>query len=129
MASLSNFMWLFLGGTGVGNTRENEGQCTGLVGAWLDANGKPHVWGDAKDLLSNAPSPAYNVIKNTPANFPEPGNVVIWGPSWGGGHGHCAIAIAANSRRMAAFEQNDPVGQGCLVATHDYAGVLGWLAF
>jgi hypothetical protein len=113
----------------VGDTPENKGQCVGLVEQWLDANLKLHIWGDAKALLVNADPKVYKVTDNTPLNFPPLGAIVVWGADWGNGHGHCAVAVAANASRMAVFEQNNPVGSPPVLATHGYSGVLGWLTF
>lgn len=127
--TLMRFIALYFGLLMVGDTPENKGQCVGLVECWLDANLKTHVWGDAKALLWNADRNVYKVTENTPSNFPPLGAIVVWGATWGGGHGHTAIAVAANPERLAVFEQNNPVGSPPVLATHDYAGVLGWITF
>ena len=127
--TLMRFIALFFGRLQVGDTAENKGQCVGLVERWLDANLKTHIWGDARALLLNADPQVYKVVDNTPLNFPPLGAVVVWGADWGGGYGHCAIAVAANASRLAVFEQNNPVGSPPVLATHDYSGVLGWLTF
>jgi hypothetical protein len=71
------------------------------------------------------------VILNTPTNYPEPGNVVVWGPYLPlgiGPDGHCAIAILADARWMLTFDQNYPLGHPCAVMVHGYGGVKGWMA-
>jgi hypothetical protein len=128
MADLLAFLQLHLGQV-VGDTGSNHGQCVGLVEAWGDANHKPHIWGNAAVLLANADKVAYKAEFNTPTNYPTAGNIVVWGPSWGAGMGHCAVVLAANVGGMAVFEQNDPEGAPCLVGMHDYDGVLGWLSW
>jgi CHAP domain len=126
-ASLSTFVAAMLGQPDIGDTPQNSGQCVGLVERWLDANNLPHVWGNAVDLLANAPTSIYKVVPNGPSNAPQPGDVVVWGQAWGGGFGHTAVVIAANANLLAVLEQNNPTGAPCTVATHGYSGVIGWL--
>lgn len=128
-SSLLSFVQQYLGKASTGNTPENRGQCVGLVEVWLAANGKPHIVGNAVDLLQNADPKAYTVTRNGPTNFPPAGAVVCWDGSWGGGYGHTAIVLAASPMQLVVFEQNDPDGAAPLVATHSYAGVAGWMVF
>jgi surface antigen len=107
----------------------NMGQCVGLVEEWLLACGKPVVWGNAKDLLSNAPMTAYTVTYNKPTNYPNYGDVVVWDESWGAGYGHCAVVFAADKLVVWVFEQNNPEGTLPVLAAHSYNGVLGWLSW
>lgn len=111
----------------VGTTPGNRGQCVGLVELWLERNGLPAVPGNAVDLLRDADPKWFKVVLNQPTNYPQPGDVVVWGSTWGGGYGHCAVNLAANANRLVVFEQNDPTAAPCLAATHGYGGVLGWL--
>ena len=127
MVDLSMFIRKYLGVASTGDTPGNQGQCVGLIENWLDANGKPHVPGNAADLLANAPKSFYTLTLNSPANYPPVGAVVCWGPSWGGGFGHTAIVVASNVNKLVVFEQNNPTGAPPLVATHDYSGVVGWI--
>ena len=126
---LTTFVQGYLGKPNIGDTAGNMGQCVGLVEKWLDANNKPHIWGDAKDLMSQAEASVYKVVQNGPTNFPPAGAIVCWGASWGAGHGHTAIVVAANSLYLAVFEQNDPDGSPPTVATHGYSGVIGWMTW
>ena len=125
--TLIAFLARYLGALGTGTTPENTGQCVGLVERWLAALGVGPIWGDAKDLLANADPRWYTVERNAPDNYPPPGAVVCWNASWGAGHGHTAVVLAATRLHMAVFEQNDPTGALPLAATHGYAGVQGWL--
>ena len=129
MVDLAKFISTYLGLANTGDNPVNKGQCVGLIEVWLDANLKPHIWGNAKDLLANAPALGYMMTENGPDNAPPPGAIVCWDASWGGGDGHTAIVVAANSERLVVFEQNDPDGSAPIVATHDYNGVLGWITF
>ena len=129
MTDLASFISKYLGKANSGDNQANAGQCVGLIELWLDANGKPHIWGNAKDLLNNADLKAFKVVHNNPTNVPPAGAIVCWDYTWGAGDGHTAIVVAANSMHLAVFEQNNPTGHAPLVATHDYSGVLGWISF
>jgi len=129
MTDLAAFISNYLGKANTGDTPENAGQCVGLVEKWLDANGKPHIWGNAAELLANANPKVYKRTTNIPTNHPPPGAVVCWNSSWGGGAGHTAIVVASNVMGLVVFEQNDPTGSPPVVATHSYNGVQGWLTF
>ena len=129
MTDLTSFVNQYLGAADTGDTPENKGQCVGLVEKWLDVNGKPHIWGNAEDLLANADLTVYKVTMNKSLNYPPSGAVIVWDGSWGDGFGHTAIVVAANIRWLAVFEQNDPTGSAPTVATHGYTDVLGWITF
>lgn len=129
MVDLVKFIDRYLGVPHVGDNPVNAGQCVGLVETWLDANGKPHIWGNADQLMENADRKVYKVETNQPTNFPPAGAIVCWNSSWGAGLGHTAIAVAANARQLVVFEQNDPEGAPPIVATHLYSGVAGWITF
>lgn len=121
MQTLEQFVTTNLG------QRVGDGQCVALIEAWLDALGKPRIGGNAKDLLDIAPTASYAIFRNNPTNFPMAGDIVVWDGSWGAGYGHTGVVCYANVMHLVVFEQNDPYGSGCLVATHDYSGVAGWL--
>lgn len=136
MISLQEFIQQYLGKTGQGNTPENMGQCVGLVSLWQDNLGVPHEYGNAKDLLTNANTSFFQVVINNPQDigqFPFPGDIMVWGDTWGNGFGHCGIVVDATGTSFHTFEQNDitsadPTG-ACDILAHDYTGVLGWLHF
>lgn len=129
MTDLTSFVNQYLGVADTGDTPENKGQCVGLVEAWLDTNKKPHIQGNAVDLLKNADVHTYRVFHNSPSNFPPSGAIVCWSAAWGNGYGHTAIVIAANMMHLAVFEQNNPTGSPPVVATHGYEDVLGWITW
>jgi surface antigen len=128
-AILALFMRAELGHAGAGTNSVNRGQCTGLAALWLEAVSKPAIFADGKDYLTNADPAAYHVERNTPINYPHPGDLVSYSEAMGAGHGHVAIVVAANVHQLVVFEQNNPDGAAPLVATHDYANVLGWLSW
>jgi surface antigen len=129
MIDLATFISKYLGAANTGENPVNRGQCVGLVEVWLTANGKPHIPGNAVDLLADADPKFYKKVVNIPTNAPPPGAVVCWNGTWGGGYGHTAVVVAANVNALVVFEQNDPTGSPPVVATHNYNGVAGWLTF
>lgn len=124
---LSRFVSKYTGAPMVGDTDPNRGECVGLVEVWIDFLKLPHVWGNAAQLLDNAPDGSYYVIFNTATNFPVAGDIVVWGTSWGGGFGHTGVIISANAMSFLAFEQNDPMGATPRLKHYTYEGVRGWL--
>ncbi len=115
--------------TGVitGDTPPNIGQCVGLSEKWLDVFNLPHIWGNAKDLLTNATDPSYTVIKNSPTNSPAPGDIFVFDDSFGGGFGHTGIVTSADVNTVTLFEQNDTLGNAPQLKTYTYNGALGWI--
>lgn len=113
----------------VGNTPDNTGQCVGLVMVWLASQNQPHIWGHAKDLLTNADRNFYEVILNTPEAIPQKGDVIVWGQGFNSTYGHTAICTGKTDvNTFEVFEQNNPIGSDChLRAYKNYAYVLGWL--
>ena len=129
MVDLSTFIRASMGARNTGDTPGNKGECVGLVECWLDANGKPHIPGNAVDLLGNADRKVYKATPNLPDNYPPPGAVICWSSAMGGGFGHCAVVVASNTMHVAVFEQNNPEGSPPIVATHGYGNVTGWLSW
>lgn len=126
-ARVAAFIRAYTGKVGVGDTPGNRGQCVGLVEVWTDSLGLPHVWGNAKDLLADAPAASYGVVTNQPTNYPVSGDVVVWGPSWGAGFGHTGVVVSADVMALTVFQQNDPTGSVPHLKRYTYAGVAGWL--
>ena len=113
-----------------GDTTLNTGQCTGLSEVWMDNLNlnTPHEYGNACDLLTNANTNNFDVIYNTPSGFPLPGDIMVWGTSWGGGYGHTGVIVTADVNSFTCFEQNNPTGHAPQINGHsNYNGVLGWL--
>lgn len=111
-----------------GNTPENKGQCVGLISLWQDRLGISHEWGDAKDLLANADTSKFDVIYNdvnNPNQFPLPGDVLVYGSTWGGGVGHTGVVLIADGNSIILFEQNNPGAP--IIKREPYNGLLGWL--
>lgn len=124
---LVGFMAGYAGRLNVGNTAANKGQCVGLVEVWGASLGLPQIWGNAADLLNDAPAGSYGRVDNAPVNYPAPGDIVVWGTNWGGGYGHTGIAVEANPNHLTVFQQNDPAGSAPHTRVYNYSGVLGWL--
>ena len=129
MIDLATFIGQYLGVANTGENSVNKGQCVGLIEVWLTANKKPHIPGNAVDLLANADLKVYKMFANKPNNIPPAGAVVCWNATWGGGYGHTAVVVAANVSQLVVFEQNDPTGAPPVVRTHNYNGIAGWLTF
>lgn len=129
--SLQEFIATNAGQSNIGNTPDNRGQCVGLVSIWMDNFHIPHEWGHAKDLLANANPEYFTIIYNDPndlSQYPQPGDIMVWGDTWGGGLGHTGIVVDATGKAFHSFEQNNPVGAPCSINYHaNYAGVLGWM--
>ena len=125
MIDLATFISQYLGKANTGDTPQNRGQCVGLIEAWLDANGKPHIWGNAADLIANADPKVYKKVTNIPTNNPPPGAIVCWNSTWGGGAGHTAIVVASNVNLLVVFEQNDPDGSAPVLIFFQSTGQRG----
>jgi hypothetical protein len=123
-----SFLNRYNGQRNVGNTLENTGECVGLVMVWVKSLGLPHIWGHAKDLLTNADKSHYTVIMNSSTNVPQRGDIVVWGKSFNGTFGHTAIATGSgDAKSFEVFEQNNPIGSNSRLHRHTYSHVLGWL--
>jgi hypothetical protein len=91
----------------------------------VEGKQSPGVEG-AKDVWDTYLTEVYTRTKNTPDNFPKPGDVVIWGTQLGP-YGHIAICSSADANNLTCFGQNFPLGSVCHFQKHTYFGVLGWL--
>lgn len=91
-----------------------------------DVVNAPRVYGNAVDVWTNYPTAFYDQIANTPDNFPQSGDVIIWGTGIGP-YGHIAIVRDANVNTFTSLDQNWDNAQFCQFITHNYNAVLGWL--
>lgn len=112
--SLQDFINAKNGQTGVGDTSANKGQCVGLVEAFFDTLGLPHIWGNASDMPSDADLNVFNVIANTPTYLPPVGAAVVFPAGWEGSSvGHVAlVAPGTTESTLVVFEANDRIGGG-----------------
>jgi len=104
-------------------------QCVDLVQQYNKVViGGPFLTGQAaKDIWETYPRDFYERITNAADNYPQQGDIVIWGKDYGPS-GHIAICISVDVNRFSAFSQNDPTGARSIVREYkDYYGVLGWL--
>lgn len=129
MKDLLNFIQQYYGVL-CGDTSINYGQCVGLIEVWLDRLGlnNPHLYGNAKDLLNNADSSKFDIIKNditNPNQFPLPGDILVYDKTWGGGYGHTGVVLVADGKSIILFEQNNPSVP--VIKRETYKGLLGWL--
>lgn len=99
-----------------------------------DVVGGPSTRGNAIDYWTKYPTDFFDRIANNPNNFPQKGDVVIWGTGVGK-NGHIAVCSSANADSFVSFDQNWPLnidkdGNGlgvCHFQAHNYNSVLGWL--
>ena len=69
----------------------------------------------------------YERIPNTPEGVPQPGDIMIWGASYGP-YGHVAVVTEATLTTFKCFSQNDPTGAPCGIKLYrTYKPTLGWL--
>ena len=84
--------------------------------------------GYAKEIFAKANPAYFEKITNTPTNFPNNGDIVVWKPypfviGWAG---HVAINITGAPLNLISFDQNFNV-RWCHRQLHNYKGVIGWL--
>jgi hypothetical protein len=81
------------------------------------------------DKIPNLGDENFIKIKNTPTNYPQKGDIIIWGWCVGvtGYAGHVAIVSDATPKALISFDQNWPSNSPCRYVNHSYRGVLGWL--
>lgn len=118
----------------------NRDQCFDLAFGWTDNLGIPrgairHLYAYQIFTIANDLTYQYfDIIRNAPDNYPEPGDLVVWGMGVGVA-GHVAIAVSANTNSFQSFDQNWDTanyhdGQGnpiCRLVNHNYNYVIGWL--
>jgi len=102
-------------------------QCVCVVNEWCKEIGVEAFAGNAADFEFDS-HPDCEWIGNTSANYPLPGDIVVWARSPSLPYGHVAIAEAgATINGFSAFTQNWPYGSACHSQAYTYAGVAGWL--
>jgi hypothetical protein len=105
------------------NNDAYKNQCKDLFSAYnkeVVGNDK-YIYGDAKDLLNNAPKEYYDK-----AGTPQKGDAVIWGTGIGK-YGHVAIFIEGNKNGFTSFDQNFPIDSPCHLQNHNYKNIIGYL--
>lgn len=114
------------------NPRTGFKQCMDLFRVYVrDVLGddyQPKPVRNAAAVWNNYPERYWIKVFNNVANFPQPGDVVIWS-KWKSPSltGHIAICVEADVNRMTCFSQNDPGGTCAMLREYDYTRVLGWL--
>lgn len=68
----------------------------------------------------------FDFIKNTAYAVPKPGDIIVWGKTYGSS-GHVAVVVTADVNTFTAFSQNDPVGKPCILKEYKYMSIIGWL--
>src|SRR6266702_234069 len=82
--------------------------------------------GNAIDIWTTYPKDFYEQIANTPDNFTNPGDIIIWGTDIGK-FGHIAVVKSADANSFTSLDQNWNGHQYCEFVIHNYTSVLGWL--
>ncbi|MCK5797389.1 MAG: CHAP domain-containing protein [Deltaproteobacteria bacterium] len=79
-------------------------QCAELVMRYFKTKYGLRWWGNAKDLLRNAPRTSTRVYYNgDTSHAPVPGDMIVW---TAGKYGHVALVVAVHSRTIDIIEQN-----------------------
>jgi CHAP domain len=127
------------------------GQCVDLARMWVqegwglqsnqvlpsdpENGGAVHAYTDYPNSLINGNSRVKR-IENRPDNHPDACDIIIWNENMGGGCGHIAVVIDANSNNFTVLEQNNGNGNGygqddAIKSTFysDYTNVKGWLHY
>jgi len=108
------------------------GECVDLANQYgQEVFGFPHEWKNAIDWYGTDPA-HYSWTRNEPGNasqYPQPGDVVVWGPDakiGTGPLGHIDIFLSGDGFQFHGFDQNWPIGAPAHVQWHNYEGVIGW---
>jgi CHAP domain len=127
------------------------GQCVDLARMWVqegwglqsnqvlpsdpENGGAVHAYTDYPNSLING-NTRVKRIENRPDNHPDAGDIIIWNENMGGGFGHIAVVVDANSNNFTVLEQNNGNGDGygqddAIKSTFysDYTNVPGWLHY
>lgn len=104
-------------------------QCMDLYQQYTkEVVGAPRVAAPAAaNVWLSYPQDHYQRIANSPTNFPQKGDVVIWKKAANLPFGHIAVCISANASSFVSFDQNWPTGSLSHQQPHNYTNVQGWL--
>lgn len=81
-------------------------QCVDLPNGYArDVFGLKYSSGNGKDKAANF-ARDYGWTFIGPKETARAGDVVSWGPTWGGGYGHTGVVIADEGSRLRVFHQN-----------------------
>lgn len=105
-------------------------QCVDLIQYYLDGVHGQRPWpGPTASSMAGSIRPGWAWVANGPVNYPNAGDIVVWGPSAAeaiGDAGHIAVALSATRNVLLTFDQNWPPGAAVSIVLHDYRGVRGW---
>lgn len=104
-------------------------QCVNLPNTWMANIGADQFPGNAASFEYDS-HPDCDWIANTPANFPFPGDVVVWAANSNAGlpYGHVDMGLqGANVNNFTGFDQNWPLNSPCHSVWHNYNDVAGFL--
>lgn len=94
-------------------------------------------FGNAYQLWQKWLGPKWKRVPMTALGYPSEWDVVIWGPTWGGGYGHIAIVNKfCNPVVLRSVDQNAWSGNGDWLGKNSisncfrgYSGVVGWFEY
>lgn len=100
-------------------------QCFDLANYYSRWIGGAPFTGGTADLIFNQPQDGFYIrTPNTPTNYPEKGDLVVF--NWP----HVGICTGNNTNinTLELLEMNDPIGSDAHIKLYsNYDGVLGWL--
>lgn len=113
--------------------KSNIYQCMDLAYLWVFCLGYPkatiqklyayQVFTQPSDLTKEY----FELIASTPTNYPEAGDLVVWGTGVGIA-GHIAVATGkGDAKTFESLDQNWAGVQRAVKVNHNYNNVLGWL--
>jgi hypothetical protein len=106
-----------------------RGQCVQAVCFFVHANNRTVIWADAYNWWTNRVAD-YDYIANSATAVPQPGDIIIWGPTLpnSGGAGHIAVCLypLPGTGTFVSVDQNWG-GKFVHQVTHNYNYVVGWL--
>lgn len=107
-------------------------QCVDLIDYYCrDVLGIPIVWANAVDWYGRDATYEQWIPNrwNDLTNYPQPGDIVVWGQNvvvGTGVNGHIAVCLSADGVSFISFDQNWPPGSSCHAQHHSFDGVIGW---
>lgn len=109
------------------------GECLSLVKIYIqevfNISPPPSGCNGARCYWSKFPQPLDTVFTKVPYKaplVPKKGWIVVWDENTGGGYGHIAIVLSANTTSFVSFDQNWG-GKHAHKVTHNYNHVYGFL--
>lgn len=123
--NLLDGVWVSVKADGLSTPGHIDAECEDVAQLWSRALGGQRFTGPtAADIFNETQNGFYQQHPNTPTNYPEKGDIVVW--KWP----HVGIGTGNNTNvnTLEVFEQNDEVGSETHIKQYlNYDGVIGWL--